>query len=444
MTPHLHWFRTYTPDRTPIRLADSSVIYSAGVGDVEFEPVRRNGKPGCRLVFQRVLHVPDLRSNLFSVLYLTKNKGFDVRIFGDYVHFRLKGSLLFTAYVNDKYSATLIGRVIPTQRIEVAGAVSTLPVDKALWHRRFAHLNHRSVEELISHDMVKGLVLEDSTTTPDPICEPCLAGKLHRGPIPKVAQHRASSLLALVHSDLHGPLPVEARQKWRYWITFIDDFSCYWIVMPLLKKSDAFDAFKRFKAYAENQLNAKIKCLRDDKGGEYMSKDFDSFLKAAGIHRQHTVRAEPHQNGVAERANRTIGEGVTAILKESRLPPSFWGYALNAFVYAHVCSPTGAIPTKQTPYELWHGEKPDVSTLRIFGSAAYVHVQKDKRKGLQPHYIKCVFVGYPVGYKGFIFYDPVGRREIVSDTAVFDERVGAEMTPRTMQDTVQWMSDQVK
>ena len=87
----------------------------------------------------------------------------------------------------------------------------------------------------------------------------------------------------------------------------------FWVVLPLKDKSGAFAAFKQFKAYAENQLNAKIKCLRDDKGGEYMSKDFDSFLKAAGIHRQHTVRAEPHQNGVAERANRTIGEGVTAI-----------------------------------------------------------------------------------------------------------------------------------
>ncbi len=70
--------------------------------------------------------------------------------------------------------------------------------------------------------------------------------------------------------------------------------------------------------------------------GEYVSTAFDDYLKAAGIHCQHTVRNEPHQNGVAERANWTIGEGVTAILKELHLPPSFWGYALNAFVYAHV------------------------------------------------------------------------------------------------------------
>ncbi len=73
--------------------------------------------------------------------------------------------------------------------------------------------HHGSVEEIIRHKMVKGLVLDDSTTPPDPICEPCLAGKLHRGPIPKVAQHRSSSLLGLIHSDLHGPLPVEARRN---------------------------------------------------------------------------------------------------------------------------------------------------------------------------------------------------------------------------------------
>ena len=76
-------------------------------------------------------------------------------------------------------------------------------------------------------------------------------------------------------------------------------------------KSEAFSAFKKFKAYAENQLGSTIKSLRDDKGGEYMSNEFNAYLAAAGITRQHTVRNEPHQNGVAERANRTIAEGIT-------------------------------------------------------------------------------------------------------------------------------------
>ena len=34
-------------------------------------------------------------------------------------------------------------------------------------------------------------------------------------------------------------------------------------------KSDAFEAFKEVKAWAENTLGLKIKALHDDKGGEY-------------------------------------------------------------------------------------------------------------------------------------------------------------------------------
>ena len=89
------------------------------------------------------------------------------------------------------------------------------------------------------------------------------------------------------------------------------------------KKSDAFAAFKHYKAYAENQLGVKVKATRDDKGGEYMSKEWDQFCAAAGIHRQHTIRDEPHQNDVAERANRTLAEGITTMLNEAHLPASF-------------------------------------------------------------------------------------------------------------------------
>jgi hypothetical protein len=46
--------------------------------------------------------------------------------------------------------------------------------------------------------------------------------------------------------------------------------------------------FKQFtgKAYAENQSERKIKILRDDKGGEYMSNAFLNFTTQCGIERQ--------------------------------------------------------------------------------------------------------------------------------------------------------------
>src|SRR5882724_11525524 len=111
-----------------------------------------------------------------------------------------------------------------------------------------------------------------------------------------------------------------------------------------------------------------------------MSSAFLHFTTDAGIVRQHTVRNRPQQNGVAERANRTMAEGVTAMLAESGLPMSFWGEALASFVHVSNCLPTASISKQTTPYQLWHGRKPDVAPFRVWGCLAYVHVQKDKRK----------------------------------------------------------------
>ena len=104
--------------------------------------------------------------------------------------------------------------------------------------------------------------------------------------------------------------------------------------------------------------------MRVDKGGEYMFTKFIDFTLDNGITRQYTVRACPQQNGMAERANRTIEEHVIAMLQESRLPPSFLGQAVAAYVHIwNRCSTTSL--TSKTPFELWHCKKPDVSHLRV-------------------------------------------------------------------------------
>ena len=69
---HRHWFKSYTHCRTPICLANNIVIYSAGVGNVVFEPIVNEKQVGA-VVFSQVLYVPDLRSNLLSCLYPTSS-----------------------------------------------------------------------------------------------------------------------------------------------------------------------------------------------------------------------------------------------------------------------------------------------------------------------------------------------------------------------------------
>ena len=127
MTPHRHWLRNYVPKRVPIKLADHNIVYSAGEGTVVFNPIV-NGKQVRPVEFSRVLHVPDLRNNLLSVLFLTRHKGFTVHIGASQMSFeRPTGTPLFTATIDDSNAAFLDGSTVPLA--EYASAATTIPLD---------------------------------------------------------------------------------------------------------------------------------------------------------------------------------------------------------------------------------------------------------------------------------------------------------------------------
>ncbi|KAJ9556958.1 hypothetical protein OSB04_011572 [Centaurea solstitialis] len=71
-------------------------------------------------------------------------------------------------------------------------------------------------------------------------------------------------------------------------------------------KHEAFKKFKLFQSEVENQLNKTIKVLRSDRGGEYLSEEFQYHLRNCGIVSQLTPPRTPQNNGVSERRNRTL------------------------------------------------------------------------------------------------------------------------------------------
>jgi hypothetical protein len=147
---------------------------------------------------------------------------------------------------------------------------------------------------------------------------------------PKNEATRASKLLELVHNDVCGPMKTTSRGGAQYFVTFIEDFSRKTDLYLLKAKGKVFDKFKAYKALVENQTSMKIKTLRSDNGGEFVSKKFDNFLDECGIERQTST---PQQNGVAERANRTIMECARSMIHAQGLDLEFWAEAVNMAVY---------------------------------------------------------------------------------------------------------------
>ncbi len=298
MTLHYAWMHNYMLYVVNIHQADNTVVQSAGIGSVVLNPVV-NGSDARPVELTRVLHVPQLCNNLLSCIYLTKRKGIIMEVDASKICFKHNGTTLFTTTVTPHHT----GIVDASTELnpESAHAALTLPMDINLWHCCCTHYSHATITKLIKGDLVVRLVIS-SKSQPDPICEACLAGKMTSGPFP--SSDSISELpLELVHSDLHGPLPVATAEGYHYWMTFIDDCTNLQAVMYLRHKSNTFEVFKTFKVYAENQLNAKIKAVQDDKAGEYMSAAFHKFMDQCGIARRHSTRNRPQQNGVAERCD---------------------------------------------------------------------------------------------------------------------------------------------
>src|ERR1044071_2707132 len=87
---------------------------------------------------------------------------------------------------------------------------------------------------------------------------------------------------------------------------------------------------------------------------------------------------------------------------------------------AHILNRAPSKSVKTTPFEEWHGTKPKLSHLKIWGCEAYVRkLQPDK---LESKGDKCIFVGYPKETCGYNFYNQSKSKTFVAKTGHFLEK----------------------
>ncbi len=73
--------------------------------------------------------------------------------------------------------------------------------------------------------------------------------------------------MAMIHSDVCGPFDVESIHHKRYFVSFIDDFSCHAHIYFIATKDEVFSKYKEFIAASPHRLHTHI--LHSDNSGEY-------------------------------------------------------------------------------------------------------------------------------------------------------------------------------
>ena len=133
---------------------------------------------------------------------------------------------------------------------------------------------------------------------------------------------------------------------------------------PIRLKSDAPEAFKIFKAAAENEYQKRIREVMTDNARELSMGEMRQICEQEGIKPHTSVRYSPESTEVVERTIGVLTNAMRATLHDSGLPSRIlWAEAYNAATYLHNRTPTRALGG-QTPSEVLCGVKPDVSHLR--------------------------------------------------------------------------------
>lgn len=276
-------FTKINDDQATIYIATEESVNSSGKGEINMQ-VNITSSSRNNIKLKEAMLVSKFKNNFLSMSQIIKN-GYKVTFYKDGAKIRRQdGSVAMSA--RQENGLYLV------EETECHSAMLQSRQDNALikWHQRLGHLNFNDVRCMKNKEMVIGI--NGNIENFNLVCEICEKAKIHQLPYAS-STRREKDILRLVHSDICGPFSMQSLGGTKYFVTFIDDKSRYIYIKSLKKRSDVLDAFKEYKANVEKLTEYNIKKLRTDNGKEYLSSEFNEFLKKEGISRELTVEYTP-------------------------------------------------------------------------------------------------------------------------------------------------------
>jgi transposase InsO family protein len=247
----------------------------------------------------------------------------------------------------------------------------------------------------------------------DDNCEVCIKAKQVKKqghvPVPK-----ARRPLQRVYMDFWGPNREGAGPE-RYFLSLIDDCTRYsWLFIKTDRRTESviytLDVWSR---QVERQAGQMLLIIRTDNAAEFIA--LKPWAKSKGIELEFIESYTPPQNGVAERFNRVILDIARALLFDAKISKIYWKYAVITANYLRNRitqlrdSAEDEDGEDRTPYELWHGHKPDLTHLRAWGCRVLFHTQADSK--LDSRVAEGTFMMYGKSDKQY-FVLPRGGQEL--------------------------------
>ena len=186
----------------------------------------------------------------------------------------------------------------------------------------------------------------------------------------------------------------------------------------LTQKSEVPTVMSQFFSTILTQFSKKIKMMRSDNAPEF---NLTSLLSTYGTISQHSCVETPQQNARVERKHQHLLNVARSLLFQSHLPMEFWGECILTASFLINRLPSYVLPNKLTPFQLLFNKPPTYSSLKVFGCLCFASTLDKSKNKFSPTAIKCIFIGYPSGYKGYKVMDLENNNIFISRNVIFHE-----------------------
>jgi len=409
ISPEHSDFATLHPiaDRTVTGIGGSS-IKAIGIGTIKLVVTK-----GSFILLENVLFIPTSTVRLISIACVTESLRCSITFDASTVNLRNRSGSLFTT--GTRLPNRKLYRLDCT-RLSTEHAFHTANLDT--WHRRLGHALNQCILDLATKQLAEGMRIDLSQTPPK--CDSCIRGKQGQTPVPKMHQgERSNHRLGIIYVDLTGPEAVKSASGNLYIMNIVDDNSSHPWTFCLKLKSDALPTLQTWARQAEAESSEKIGIIRID-GGELDSDAMALWCDANGYTLQTTALYTSAHNGRAKRMHLTIMNRMRAMCTSTpQVPPNRWDEFAMTAGYLSARMPTRTLG--KTPYEVWHGKKPDLSHLREIGSCVFALILKSNPK-IYERSFECILVSYSPNSKAYRLYHHTTHRLFESFHVKFIER----------------------
>ncbi|CAN1779045.1 Retrovirus-related Pol polyprotein from transposon RE1 [Linum perenne] len=389
---------------THVYLPNSTRVTVSHIGSVKlpFGPILHN-----------VLLIPDFKFNLISISKLTHDLPVSLSFSSNHCEIQdliTNRKIGLATEHKGLYYLTKPNFSQPTP-IHQAAVINLQPQVIDLWHWRLGHPSRDRAKLL--ENCSSGIIAEKIIHCD--VCHPAKQKRLHF----QTSSSVALNVFDLIHVDIWGPLAVQSYDGFAYFLTIVDDHSRGAWVYLMKNKGETRDHLKSFCHMVENQFERKVKVIRSDQGKEFHMTDY--FNDHGIIHQMSCVQT-PEQNARVERKHQHILNVARSLRFQSGLSLDHWSDCVLHAVYLINRIPT-PILQNHSPYEKLFKAVPNLRNLKVFGCLYYASTLHHNRTKFQPRAVQCIFVGIPVGIKGYKVMEIESKRVLISRDVIFYENI---------------------